>query len=318
MSVEYAACKRADKRASLETCRLTLKQGYKIWGKNAEIRILRIISWGCSSLVYLADANGTLCIVKELFPLQLAERGLLNRARSGKLTLSCRRNAIMLWLGERMRCWRAVKLAMKLQNIPALSNSVVQLRGLYFANRTMYTLSYKLDGRALSETNFTSMEEIVESCAQIAHMTEIVHQSGWLMVDIKASNYLISRVGVTIQIKMVDFDSAVPLSRLRHQKRFLCSSETAPPELLSGNGAIAGCHSDVYSIAAMMYRMIRGVSWKQEIENDFPAQSGCILSEWTPDRQRRLYCCLADALHSNPKTRTATCEILETRLRELL
>lgn len=283
----------------------------KIRGLHYPVRIHSLIGIGSSMLVYKASVNGEPCILKELYPRGFSELKLLRRCCGCSVKVRYSPNVVFAWLKARKRCMSAARLNMSFQDMPGLCRYVVPIYGIYRCNGTIYVLQYNSVGIPLNEAFDAdiSVSDVIIAIVQIARMTDAVHKAGWLMVDIKASNYIVNKDDYgKIEVWMIDFDSAVRLKEIHNQKRFMCSTETASPELISCNQKNVGFHSDVYSIAKMLLTALS----KHSIADDdicrlFEYSVCPKLVGWSDYSVQMLKDILVYALEINPINRMPSC-----------
>jgi serine/threonine protein kinase len=248
--------------------------------------------------------------MKELFPEGLAEQKWLIRCAKGRLRINKKPIALWRWLKARKRTTNAVKLNILLQKVPELRKCIIPIHGVYKDYGTIYTLSDMKYGTSLDKLTDATVAQIVAATIKIAQMTEVIHQTGWLMVDIKASNYIViqSSCAKTAEIRMTDFDSAVSLKELHRHIHFMCSSETAPPELLKDEGYNAGPQSDVYSIAAMLLILVTRHPLIKDVKYCFRELVRPRLADWSASGVQDLEDLMIHALAQNPKCRLFSCQ----------
>jgi serine/threonine-protein kinase len=93
---------------------------------------------------------------------------------------------------------------------------------------------------------------------QIAEAIHVVHESGFLHLDVKAANVLVDMHSDLPRSRLTDFDLAVPI-----RKRVMTGKELRagtynymPPEQLSGGHV--GRMTDVFSFGVLAYNMLSG------------------------------------------------------------
>ena len=198
-------------------------------------------------------------------------------------------------------------------------DSVVQMWALYIGRGTIYTVTEGLDGTPWDTVAGETPEQILQIGYRIASFCEEVHKMQWLLVDIKASNFLVTPLPQgSASVRLGDFDSLIPCRKIGHQKRFLCSSETAPPELIACRNLLVGFHSDVYSICAMLFRKLGGTLGRERIREAFLTHIQPRLLGWTEAQCNSLLALFLHGLELDPNQRLSSCRVLATGLRELL
>ncbi len=277
------------------------------------------IASGCSNLVYSAERAGIPCVVKELFPLSLREKGLLTRTEKGRIALRKAPAGSLQWFRAWCRCLRAGKVAFLLREEPRTMDAVVGLWALYVGQGTIYTVTEGLDGTSWDAVAGETPEQILQIGYRIATLCEEVHRMQWLLVDIKASNFLVEPLPRgDVAVRLADFDSMIPCRRIRYQKSFLCSSETAPAELIACRNPLVGFHSDVYSICAMLFRKLGGDFERERIREGFISNIQPRLLGWSKERCNSLLTLFLHGLEPDPKQRLHSCRVLADRLGDLL
>lgn len=277
-----------------------------------------LIASGSNMLVYSANIDGNMCVLKELYPEGLVERNIIKREDKGRIKVQRNPYAWWLWLKACKRCIKAANLNMKLQRIPSLKQQITPLQGAYYSNGTIYLVISSIAGCALNLTSSLTVPEILAATICIARMADEIHRQGWLLIDIKASNFIINHNSKgKSEIRITDFDSAISVKRVCRQKCFMCSSETAPRELLCGVHDEVGYHSDVYSIAAMLLIALAHHPLPKSIHRLFDDRIYPRLTGWSNDSIHRLETTLEHALADDVRIRTTTCMQLADELSEI-
>ena len=275
------------------------------------ILVQRLYAAGCSTLVYQASCGRGEIVLRELCPQGLSEQGLLTRRTDGRLEIAGGRAPWVRWFRERKRFTRAVRLNLLMQRDPRLSRWVIPLEGMYRRNGTLYAPTRLPAGVPMMHIAGAPAEVVLAAAARILEMTEDIHRFGWLLVDIKASNYvLFPQADGRWELRLTDLDSAVPLGRLAEQKRFLCSNATAPPELLEGRAREAGPHSDVYSIAVMLLSALAGKPLQGNLRLLFREHAAPALMHWQAQSVKQLEELLLHALAPQPARRLPGCQAM--------
>lgn len=284
-----------------------------------KITVIRKIGAGSSSFVYLVAYEGFLHIVKELYPKRLYEQGILTRTSSGCITLRKWPLGFIPWSQAWHRCFRSIRTAYALQNDQRTAQGVVHISAIWIGNGSIYTITDDQNGYPWDTFTEESPERILLIGGVIAKHCHAIHQRNWLLIDIKASNFLVKQLpGEKVSVRLTDFDSVVPMDRVFRQKQFRCSSETAPPELLSNHAQYVGVQSDVYCLAAMLFRKLSGVFDREHIQKEFISHIMPRLVGWSKSQCDALLLFFLQTLDLDPMKRTASCQELTLQLQNIL
>lgn len=236
---------------------------YSLSIKNEQMKIKQLLAHGTNTFVYKAEYRGRSYILKELFPEGLSEQKVIKRDGAGAVLYRLSVIDKFKWQRMKLQFLSSVYRNQLLQRNTALNDCVSRNVGLFHTNGTLYALYENKSGKDWSCYVDENLEKLIIRCSKIADIVDKIHRSGWLVVDVKASNFVINATESGEHIQLVDFDSMLRLSSAKRKSKFYCSSETAPPELLEGRGKDVGVNSDVYSLAAMLFKKISGVSYNE-------------------------------------------------------
>ena len=282
-----------------------------------EIEYFHFLSAGSSVNVYSGAIHGRECVIKELAPVGLFERNMIKRTERNRIVVQSSLSAIRTWHMARARFLSAYDLNRKLQEDEALSPFIVPVHHCVRANGTLYSISFGKPGQPLNTLRSIAAEDILRLGIRIANMTARIHQLGWLVVDIKPSNYILSEEGAKPVVQLTDLDSAVAIRKARRTRKFMCSNETAAPEMMNGEGKLAGTQSDVYSIAAMILNALAKHPLTRPPAILFDERVRPLLREWRSASVEALRDILTGALRADPSERIHACETLANALREV-
>lgn len=284
-----------------------------------KVTAIRKIGSGSSTFVYLVTYEGISYVVKELYPKGLHEQGILTRTPCGRIMLRKWPLGFIRWSRARHRCFRSIRTAYSLQNNQQTAQGVVHFICVWIGNGSIYTIADDQNGYPWDTFTEESPEQILRIGRIIAMYCNAIHQQNWLLVDIKASNFLVKQLpGEKISVRLTDFDSFVPLNRVYRRKQFQCSSETAPPELLYNHSQYVGIQSDVYCLSAMLFRKLGGKLNRENIQEEFILKIIPRLAGWSKQQCDALLSFFLQTLELNPKKRIASCQELALQLRIIL
>jgi serine/threonine protein kinase len=296
---------------------MSLRNGVKIslrGNEKIEVVVNSLIGVGYNLFAYLVDVLDVKCVLKEFFPEGMYEKGLITRVDSSvrlKKTLC----SWIEWKKEARRFVFAAKVAQQLCGFPNISSCIVKLRGCYRGNGTLYTLSLHEDGVAWDKLKNETIEHILSVCVSIASMTEEMHKLGWLMVDIKSSNYLVKDMDNIVEVRMVDFDSIVLLNKISKTSKFRCSPETAPKELMQSDNLNIGVHSDLCCIAKMLLLKLSDYRFEKDDEKTFYKFASAKLQHWSSTRQECLMHLISEVLSNSSYGLKISCGEFANKLR---
>lgn len=131
----------------------------------------------------------------------------------------------------------------------------VHQAGRTAAGEPYILMAFEEGGSLAGRAGATGWDEVLAGGVAVAGALAAAHQAGVLHRDVKPENILISRYG---DLKLADFGLARPVRRdpPREQQAVTASLLYAAPEVLRGEPATVG--SDVYSLAATLYRQLCG------------------------------------------------------------
>lgn len=142
-----------------------------------------------------------------------------------------------------------------------VQHGVVNIRQVYQVDRTedgivFVALEFVQDSlhsllqQAHSRQQRMSPIAAAELLRPVAEALDTIHRLGWVHLDIKPQNILLTSDGRTL---LADFG----ISQRRGAKTHACTPKYASPEQAAGDRPV-GPWSDVYSLAVVLYEMIAG------------------------------------------------------------
>lgn len=152
---------------------------------------------------------------------------------------------------------------MQFQNYAA----IVNVYDCFEANGTAYLIMEYLKGKTLQkfleEKKRLNVDETLQIILPIMDDLQKIHETGIIHRDIAPDNIFITEEGM---VKLLDFGSArfVALAQSKSLS-VIIKAGYAPPEQYQSKGN-QGSWTDVYSLAATMYRMLTGVTPEEALE----------------------------------------------------
>jgi hypothetical protein len=179
-------------------------------------------------------------------------------------------------------------------------------------------MAYEEGGSLAGHAGPAGWEEVLAGGVAVAGALAAAHEAGVLHRDVKPENILISRYG---DLKLADFGLARPVRREppREQQPVTASLLYAAPEVLRGEPATVA--SDVYSLAATLYRWLCGrapfVPLPDESVTALIARIGTSpVPDLRPGVPDPVFLVLRRALSKDPAERPASAAAFAEELRE--
>lgn len=205
---------------------------------------------------------------------------------------------------------KTLEEAKRLAKFEAVSG-IVQIYDCFEANGTVYIVMEFLEGMSLkqylAERGKMPPEQAVPVILQVAAAMEEVHKAGILHRDIAPDNIYILNPNQadTLQVKLLDFGAA-RYATTKHSKSLsvIIKPGYAPEEQYRSRGD-QGSWTDVYALAATLYKMLTGVTpedaMERSVKDDLkkPSRMGVKIS-------RPMETALMNALHVKIQDRTQT------------
>lgn len=151
----------------------------------------------------------------------------------------------------------------KLQN----AEGVVRVFDSFEANQTAYIVMEYLEGETLTayleREGKTPPEQAIPMLEPVFHSLEVVHQAGIIHRDIAPDNIFLTSDG---RVKLIDFGAARYATTSHSRSLTVIIKQGYSPEEQYRSRGDQGPHSDVYALAAVLYRMVTGVTPPDALE----------------------------------------------------
>ncbi len=214
-------------------------------------KIIRVLGEGGFGITYLAEdiQLGLKVVIKEYFPNEFA-------MRSGDSTITAKSKSISDFSKGMQRFKEEAKTLARF-NHP----SIVKILGYFEANDTAYFVMEYEEGIDLSqylkqENKTLGQEEILSIMMPILEGLKEVHKYKYLHRDIKPGNILLR---VNKSPVLIDFGaSKLALGEASKSITSMLTEGYAPLEQYSTDIKQQGTFTDLYAVAAVMYKMITG------------------------------------------------------------
>ncbi len=145
----------------------------------------------------------------------------------------------------------------KFQNEPG----IVKIFDSFTENETAYIVMEFLDGETLTEKlkrdGIIAEDDAINMLSQIMKSLQVVHEEGILHRDIAPDNIFITKNG---DVKLIDFGaSRYATTSFSRSLTVIIKPGYSPEEQYRSRGD-QGPHTDVYALAAVMYKMLTGIT----------------------------------------------------------
>lgn len=151
----------------------------------------------------------------------------------------------------------------RFQNEPG----IVRVFDSFEANNTAYIVMEYLDGETLTSylkrEGKIPVEQAVDMLAPVIRSLEVVHKAGIIHRDIAPDNIILTKDG---QAKLIDFGAARYATTSHSRSLTVIIKPGYSPEEQYRSRGDQGSHTDVYALAAVLYRMVTGVTPPDALE----------------------------------------------------
>ena len=215
-------------------------------------KIIRVLGVGGFGITYLAEdtKSNREVVIKEYFPNDLAIRNFNS-------SIIAKTNSEVDFSKGLERFKEEAKTLIQFNH-----RSIVTILGYFEANNTAYfVMKYEggvdLDKYMRQNNPPLSQEEIMTIMMPILEGLKEVHRYNYLHRDIKPGNILLRTNNDPV---LIDFGaSKIALGDVSKSITTILTMGYAPPEQYSSDVKKQGAFTDLYSIAAVMHKMIMGV-----------------------------------------------------------
>lgn len=237
-------------------------------------KVLGVGGFGITYLAYDSVLNYKVAI-KEYLPNEFSTRV----PTQAKVTVFTGDKEEQFHAGQKRFIEEAQRLA-KFQK----SDVIVHIFDCFNANNTSYIVMEYLEGKTVleavkeRENGVFSEEETLSIISSVLDALDSVHQEGILHRDIAPDNIFLTNDG---QIKLIDFGAA-RYATTTHSRSLsvILKQGYAPIEQYRSKGN-QGPWTDIYALAATMYKMLTGVTPEESMERAIqdtlvpPSKLGC-------------------------------------------
>ena len=212
----------------------------------------KVLGFGGFGVTYLAwdHVLQQRVAIKEYLPSEFATRA----AGKTEVTVFSANKAQQFADGMRKFVEEAKRLA-KFQN----ESGIVRIYDSFEANNTAYIVMEFLDGETLDDylkrVGKVSVEQAIDMLSPVIKSLEAVHKAGVIHRDIAPDNIFLTHDG---KVKLIDFGAARYATTSHSRSLTVIIKPGYSPEEQYRSRGEQGPHTDVYALAAVLYRMITG------------------------------------------------------------
>ena len=288
--------------------------------------IISEIGRGSNALVYRAwyadhhhaDEHHEV-LIKELFPVH--PNGGIYRAADRSIVCTPEGEETYTLHRESFEVGNSVHLALLKKQPDGVGANL----NTYASNGTLYTVLGFNGGRSLSE-EFTgptiSLRPLVERMIKLLNELEGFHENGLLHLDIAPDNIMLLGKGNRERMMLIDFNSCQYIeAAVDSASVFSAKPGYTAPEILIRRYDRIGPWTDLYSVAAILYRAITGqeLTTSQMLRRQPPDVGDCPCMIDMPDSVHSLMqAILRKGLHELARKRYASVREMREDLSELL
>ena len=212
----------------------------------------RVVGFGGFGVTYIAW-DKTLCqrvAIKEYLPSEFSTRS----AGQTNVTVFSGDKTIQFQDGLGKFVDEAKRLA-KFQN----DNGIVRVFDSFEENNTAYIVMEYLEGETLAaylkREGKIPADKAIEMIMPVIHALSVVHAKGIIHRDIAPDNVFLTTDG---KVKLIDFGAARYATTTKSRSLTVIIKPGYSPEEQYRSRGDQGPHTDVYSVGAILYRMITG------------------------------------------------------------
>lgn len=256
-------------------------------------------------------------LIKELFPNH--PKGAIHRCVTGQIVVDPGAEDVFSIHKESFLQGNAIHLRL-LEDHPGLLGGNLNT---FSHQGTLYTVLDYNGGRSLGEALIHSggnLIDIVNRMILILDGLEAFHKSGYLHLDISPDNIMLLSQGKRESVFLIDYNSARPISS-RDYGFLSRKAGYSPPEVENGDVNQIGIPSDLYSVAAVFYRMLMGrtLTLEETLRPKAPDGQESTLLKDTPQTARSMVASiLRKGLHTLPRKRFQSISQMRSAFTELL
>ncbi len=246
----------------------------------------RVLGQGGFAITYLAwDINlGIKLAIKEYFPIDL-----VYRMPGHNLVMAHSRAQETIFAHDLEKFLQEARIMARFMDHP----NIVSVTDFFQANQTAYLVMHYIEGITLRDHlsqsgEIISFDVVMGIMMPVMDALRVVHNAGLLHRDISPENIIISMTG---RVMLIDFGAARgSVESINESLSVVMKPGYTPEEQYRTNG-IQDARTDIYAVAATIYRAITGQmppNALDRLENDMLVPPSKLGVEIKPDQEKAL------------------------------
>lgn len=250
-----------DKRELLENDNIYEFEGND--GTNKKYKIIRCIGKGGNSIVYeVSHDKYEYGRLKEFYPYYIEN---IKRDESGNLEV------------EKGQVQEFEERKEQFENIVDKRNELIQINSkllwtmpeyyeLLRGRNTSYIFQSYTKGICYSGVDGESLGEILHTIKELVKVLKCYHDIGYVHLDVKPENMLISKADNEIKVQLFDFETATLIEKIKMGDVNILpyTDNYSAPEVVKGDYNNVGIQSDIYSVGIILFHKLMGRFPKSE------------------------------------------------------
>ena len=185
---------------------------------------------------------------------------------------------------------------------------IVQVYDCFYENNTAYIVMEYLEGETLDQLikreSKIPVEDAVKIATKVLEALCVVHEAGMIHRDIAPNNIFLTSDG---KVKLLDFGAARTATGSHSKSLTVMYKEGFTAEEQYRSNGDQGTWTDVYSVAATLYKSITGITPEGAMERKLRDELKPV-GKCGADVPKNVETAIMNALNVNPKKRTQTAE----------
>lgn len=185
---------------------------------------------------------------------------------------------------------------------------IVQVYDCFYENNTAYIVMEYLEGETLDQLikreSKIPVEDAVKIATKVLEALCVVHEAGMIHRDIAPNNIFLTSDG---KVKLLDFGAARTATGSHSKSLTVMYKEGFTAEEQYRSNGDQGTWTDVYSVAATLYKSITGITPEGAMERKLRDELKPV-GKCGADVPKNVETAIMNALNVNPQKRTQTAE----------